>query len=322
MKISDLQVQFSVSTGLFTRQQLHAVNHVSLTIMQGSIMGLVGESGSGKSTLGRALLQLEKPAGGSIDFEGLELTHAARPDIARLRQQTAMIFQNPLNSLNPRQTIGAAIGEVLRVHRKRPANQIEARIDELLTLTGLSPGYKTRYPRELSGGQCQRAAIARALAIEPRLIVADECVAALDVSIQAQIVNLLLELQQQMNLTILFIAHDLSIVRQLCDEVAIMYLGRIVEQGPAEAIFSHPRHPYTAALLNAIPGLSVDHPIPETTLKPTWAGELPSPLNLPSGCAFHPRCPKATQHCMTGNPPAMQTINHHTYACHLPITQG
>ncbi|MEI8633177.1 ATP-binding cassette domain-containing protein [Vibrio sp. PP-XX7] len=161
MKISDLQVQFSVSTGLFTRQPLHAVNHVSLTLMQGSIMGLVGESGSGKSTLGRALLQLEKPTGGSIDFEGLELIHATRPDIARLRQQTAMIFQNPLNSLNPRQSIGAAIGEVLRVHRKRPPSQIEARVDELLTLTGLSPEYKTRYPHELSGGQCQQAAIAR-----------------------------------------------------------------------------------------------------------------------------------------------------------------
>lgn len=315
VEITNLNVTFSLSTGLFKKQQLHAVNDVSLSIESGSIVGLVGESGSGKSTLGRALLQLEKSSGGTIYFDGLDLSAATFADLRALRQQTAMIFQDPFSSFNPRQTIGQAISEVLRVHNKRPKELIDARVDELLTLTGLSRDYKDRYPSQLSGGQCQRAAIARALAIEPRLIVADECVAALDVSIQAQIVNLLDDLSKKMGLTILFIAHDLAIVRHLCDAIAIMYLGRIVETGPTDVIFDSPRHPYTAALLSAIPDINPDNSLEQVSLM----GEPPSPLNLPSGCAFHTRCHKATAECGKALPPQMQINNHQSYACILPM---
>ncbi|WP_110686360.1 ABC transporter ATP-binding protein [Salinicola aestuarinus] len=317
LEVERLSVSFPVTgpglKGLFLKQKLHAVNAVSLQVEPGSVVGLVGESGSGKSTLGRAMLKLEPSCAGSITFDGLQLDNATQSDIARLRQQTAMIFQDPYSSLNPRQTLGEAIAEVLKVHRKCSAEKRASRVDELLTLTGLSGDYKSRYPKQLSGGQCQRAAIARALAIEPRLIVADECVAALDVSIQAQIVNLLLELQRKINLTLLFIAHDLSIVRRLCDRVAVMYLGRIVEEGPTESVFSHPRHPYTAALISAIPDIDPERRLPDTLLR----GEPPSPLDLPDGCAFHTRCCFAREACRKGEAPELRGDGNHQYACLL-----
>jgi len=245
------------------------------------------------------------------------LAHGSAIDIARLRQETAMIFQDPYAALNPRHTIGETIAEVLRVQRKVPAERIPARVNELLDLVGLRPELASRKPGALSGGQCQRVGIARALAVEPRLIIADECVAALDVSIQGQIINLLLELQQRMNLAILFIAHDLAIVRRLCDRVAVMYLGKIVEEGPVEAVFTAPRHPYTAALIEAIPEIDPHRPLP-TQLLP---GEPPSPLNLPTGCAFHPRCRYARTMCSVVLPPT-HSLHEHRYSCVLeePLT--
>jgi len=275
LEAENLSITFPVSGGIFSKKRkVHAVNQVTLKIHAGETLGMVGESGSGKSTLGRALLQLERISGGEVRFEGQRITHGLKSDVVRLRQQTAMVFQDPFSSLNPTQTIGRSIAEVLRVHHKVPRHVIEARVAQLLILVGLHPDQSRVKPAQLSGGQCQRAAIARALAIEPRLIVADECVAALDVSIQGQIVNLLMDLQEKMGLAMLFIAHDLAIVRRLCDRVAVMYLGRIVEEGPVEAVFTQPRHPYAASLIAAIPEIDPDKPLQETS----QAAELPSPI--------------------------------------------
>ncbi|WP_436873388.1 ABC transporter ATP-binding protein [Kosakonia sacchari] len=328
LEADNVSVTFPVSGGLLSKKRVvHAVNQVTLKIHAGETLGLVGESGSGKSTLGRALLQLEKINDGEVRFDGHRVTHGLKSDIARLRLQTAMIFQDPFASLNPRQTIGESISEVLRVHQKVPRDRISARVEELLTLVGLRSEHAAAKPGQLSGGQCQRAGIARALAIEPRLIVADECVAALDVSIQGQIVNLLMDLREKMGLAILFIAHDLAIVRRLCDRVAVMYLGRIVEEGPAEAVFTHPRHPYTAALISAIPEIDPDKPLPQETL----TGEPPSPVAIPQGCAFHPRCPYAQVQCRTGALPPTRQIADHAWTCVLthageksvfPLTEG
>ena len=251
LHVKDLQVRFAApGSGPFgiNRQWVKAVNGVSLNLATGEVLGLVGESGSGKSTLGRAILRLTEVSAGQILFDGVDMAQGKRIDIERLRHETAMIFQDPYTALNPRLSIGDTLAEVLRVRCAIPESLIRHRVDELLTLVGLRPELANRKPGSLSGGQCQRVGIARALAIEPRLIIADECVAALDVSIQGQIINLLLELRQRMNLAILFIAHDLAIVRRLCDRVAVMYLGEIVEQGPTEAVFSSPRHPYTCLL--------------------------------------------------------------------------
>ncbi len=321
LEAEDLQVSFPLSGGnplRWNRQRVHAVNGVSLRLYPGETLGLVGESGSGKSTLGRAILQLEKTSGGIVRFDGHQVTQGLTSDIRRLRQQTAMIFQDPFASLNPRQTIGAAIAEVLRVHRKVPAPAVAARVSELLTLVGLVPEQADSRPGALSGGQCQRAGIARALALEPRLMVADECVAALDVSIQGQIINLLMELREKMGLAILFIAHDLAIVRRLCDRVAVMYLGRIVEEGPAEQVFMAPRHPYTAALVAAIPDINPDLPLPADPL----GGEPPSPIAIPAGCAFHPRCPYARPSCHSGPRPETRHIADHAFACVLDRNTG
>ncbi|MGG7445500.1 ABC transporter ATP-binding protein [Kosakonia oryzendophytica] len=327
LEADNVSVTFPVSGSLLSKKRVvQAVSQVTLALHAGETLGLVGESGSGKSTLGRALLQLERISAGEVRFDGSRITHGLKSDVARLRQQTAMIFQDPFASLNPRQTLGESIAEVLRVHQKVPRHAVAARVAELLTLVGLRPEQASARPGQLSGGQCQRAGIARALAIEPRLIVADECVAALDVSIQGQIVNLLMDLRDRMGLAILFIAHDLAIVRRLCDRVAVMYLGRIVEEGPAEAVFTRPRHPYTAALVAAIPEIDPDKPLPDTAL----GGEPPSPIAVPQGCAFHPRCPHAQVQCRTDAPPTRQ-IADHAWTCVLthagdktvfPLTEG
>lgn len=328
LEVEELSVVFPVSGGLgLKKRYVQAVNGVSLHINAGETLGLVGESGSGKSTLGRAILHLETASAGRVRFRGQLITDGVKPDIARLRQQTAMIFQDPFSSLNPRQTLGESISEVLRVHQKVAKADIPARVSELLTLVGLSPEHAGKRPQALSGGQCQRAGIARALAIEPRLIVADECVAALDVSIQAQIINLLMDLRENMGLAILFIAHDLAIVRRLCDRVAVMYLGRIVESGPTQTVFNTPRHPYTAALVAAIPEIDPDRPLPAHPLQ----GEPPSPVSLPAGCAFHPRCVHALPVCRQGAVPETRHIADHAFACVLdshsrdrlyPMTEG
>ncbi|KAA9000659.1 ABC transporter ATP-binding protein [Affinibrenneria salicis] len=313
LEVEDLVVTFPAGGFGRRKRLLHAVNGVSLRINAGEIVGLVGESGSGKSTLGRAILQLEAPVAGQVRFDGRAVTRGQKPAIARLRRQTAMIFQDPFSSLNPRQTIGASIAEVLRVHGKAGKAAIPARVNALLNQVGLRAEHGACRPASLSGGQCQRAGIARALALEPRLIIADECVAALDVSIQGQIINLLLDLRERMGLAILFIAHDLAIVRSLCDRVAVMYLGRIVESGPVDAVFSRPRHPYTAALMAAIPEIDPDRPLPANPL----SGELPSPLAMPSGCAFHPRCGYALAGCRTGAPPPTRHLADRAFACVL-----
>ncbi len=314
LEAEDLSVSFPVSEGLGLRRRfVRAVNGVSLSIGAGETWGLVGESGSGKSTLGRALLHLEKASAGQVRFEGRVITGAPPSTIAALRRQTAMIFQDPFSSLNPRQSVGESIGEVLRVHDKASGPALARRVDELLGLVGLSPDYAKRRPQALSGGQCQRVAIARALAIEPRLIVADECVAALDVSIQAQIVNLLMDLRERMGLAILFIAHDLAVVRRLCDRVAVMYLGRLVETGPTQAIFERPMHPYTAALVAAIPEMDPDREMPVDALR----GEPPSPVSVPAGCPFHPRCAHALPECRQGRAPEPRVRGDHAFACVL-----
>lgn len=315
LKVKDLHVRFAApGTGLLgmNRQWLTAVNGVSLTLSAGETLGLVGESGSGKSSLGRAILHLNEIYAGQVLFDGVDMAHAGKIDIQRLRHETAMVFQDPYAALNPRLSIGQTLAEVLRVQRKVPEPLIAARVDELLTQVGLRPELAARKPHALSGGQCQRVGIARALAVEPRLIVADECVAALDVSIQGQIINLLLELRQRMNLAIVFIAHDLAIVRRLCDRVAVMYLGKIVEEGPVEDVFRSPRHPYTAALIQSIPEIDPTRALPIDPLP----GEPPSPLQLPSGCAFHPRCRYVRPTCSQVAPPTRQ-LDARRYDCVL-----
>ncbi|WP_460145771.1 ABC transporter ATP-binding protein [Pseudomonas sp. S2_A02] len=315
LEVKDLQVRFAApGTGLLgmNRQWLTAVNGVSLNLSAGETLGLVGESGSGKSSLGRAILHLNEIYAGQVLFDGVDMAHAGKIDIERLRHETAMVFQDPYAALNPRLSIGQTLAEVLRVQRKVPEPLIAARVDELLTLVGLRPELAARKPHALSGGQCQRVGIARALAVEPRLIVADECVAALDVSIQGQIINLLLELRQRMNLAIVFIAHDLAIVRRLCDRVAVMYLGKIVEEGPVEDIFRSPRHPYTAALIQSIPEIDPARALPTDPLP----GEPPSPLQLPTGCAFHPRCRYVRPTCSQVAPPTRQ-LDARRYDCVL-----
>jgi peptide/nickel transport system ATP-binding protein len=314
--VDNLEVRFpAAGTGPFGfgRRYLKAVNGVSLTLRAGETLGIVGESGSGKSTLGRAILGLLEGSGGSVTFDRLPVSDGRPEHVARLRRETAMIFQDPQGSLNPRMSVGAAIAEVVRVHRKVPSDGIERRVGELLTMVGLRPEFASRRPHMLSGGQCQRVGIARALAVEPRMIIADECVAALDVSIQGQIVNLLMELRQRMGLALVFIAHDLAIVRRLCDRVAVMYLGRIVEEGPTAEIFRAPRHPYTAALISAIPEIDPNRRLPDEPL----AGDPPSPLDLPAGCSFHPRCAFAMAQCRTDPPPPTRRGDGRRWTCVL-----
>ena len=318
LAVRDLEVRFrggGIGLPGFGARYVNAVNRVSLSVAPGETLGIVGESGCGKSTLGRAILNLVDAQGGEIRFDGDLISPHSKTSVARLRARTAMIFQDPYASLNPKLDIGEAIAEVLRVHRKASAEAIPARVTQLLQLVGLSPDLAQRKPHQLSGGQCQRVGIARALAVEPGLIIADECVAALDVSIQAQILNLLMELQRRMNLSLIFISHDLGVVRHLCQRVAVMYLGRIVEVGPTEAIFTAPKHPYTRALLAAVPDIDPDRVLAPAQLR----GEPPSPLDLPAGCPFHPRCPHAQEICAQGVPPALRQVGDAEVACHFDL---
>ncbi|MFN3461329.1 MAG: ABC transporter ATP-binding protein, partial [Oceanibaculum sp.] len=309
LQVEDLAVHFRADRGRMVR----AVNGASFDLWPGETLGLVGESGCGKSTLGRALLRLGPITAGKARFDGIDLARADAAGIARLRRETAMIFQDPYSALNPRLPIGAAIAEVLSVQKKVPRAQVPARVAALMDMVGLAPELADRRPAVLSGGQCQRAGIARALAVEPKLIIADECVAALDVSIQAQIINLLIELKARMNLALIFIAHDLGVVRRLCDRVAVMYLGRIVESGATEAVFGNPKHPYTRALMRAIPEIDPDRGLPADPL----GGEPPSPLDLPPGCPFHPRCPQVMDVCRQDPVPATRLVDRCRVDCHL-----
>jgi peptide/nickel transport system ATP-binding protein len=290
-------------------RHLTAVDGVSLSVRPGETLGIVGESGCGKSTLGRALIGLEPLAGGVVRLQDAEVTDALPPD---RRRRAQMIFQDPVGALNPLMTVREALAEPLRVHRLLPLEQIPARVDELMRLVGLQSDLAGRRPAELSGGQCQRVGIARALAVEPDLIVADECVSALDVSIQAQVLALLADLRARLGLTLVFISHDLGVVRQFCDRVAVLYLGRVVEEGPVEEVLSRPRHPYTAALRAAAPVMQAGAPLPARL-----AGEPPSPTDRPPGCPYHPRCPHVFDACRLGSPPGLAGTGGRAVACHL-----
>jgi oligopeptide transport system ATP-binding protein len=276
---------------------VRAVDGISFDLHRGRTLGLVGESGSGKSTTGRALVQLSAPSAGSIKFEGRELLGDAGEATADLRRRVQMIFQDPYSSLNPRMTVGAIIGEPLAIHRIGNAEERRARVKELLEIVGLPLRSAERFPHQFSGGQRQRIGIARALALRPDLVIADEPISALDVSIQAQILNLLRRLTKDLGLATIFIAHQLAVVRYVCDEVAVMYLGRIVERGPIDAVFSKPQHPYTVALLSAHP-----EPGAPPARRAAIKGDIPSPLNIPSGCRFRTRCPYAEERCLEPPP--------------------
>jgi peptide/nickel transport system ATP-binding protein len=314
LDLKDVGKTFSIRAGLLRRPFLiRAVNDVTLTISRGETLGLVGESGCGKSTLGRLVLRLDDPTAGTIRFEGVDLARLGRDEMLAVRKRMQVIFQDPYSSLNPRMTVGQIIAEPMRVHAILPRSEIPGRVAELLQTVGLFPYMALRYPHELSGGQRQRVGIARALSVNPNVIVCDEAVSALDVSIQGQVINLLEDLQQKLGLTYLFIAHDLAVVRHISSRVAVMYLGRIVEQAPAEELFANPKHPYTQALLAAapIPDPAIERARPRQIIK----GELPSPFNPPVGCVFHPRCPLATAECKQAVPATRELAPAHTVAC-------
>ena len=317
LDVRHLSKHFGPTTGLLKRLKgetsapLIAVDDVSFSIGKGEIFSLVGESGSGKTTLGRALLRLIEPTSGEVHFDGTDLVALDATAMRAMRRQVQMIFQDPYSSLNPRMTARQAIGEVLRVHAVRPETQIDARIREILSLVGLPAEALDRTPRHFSGGQRQRLGIARALAMEPRFIVADEPVSAVDVSVQAQIMNLLLDLRNRLGLTLLFIAHDLSVVRYLSDRTTVLYLGRIMEVAPTEELFAAPRHPYTKALLSAILDPDTIGRRERVILK----GDVPSPINPPSGCVFRERCPFALDACAREVPVLRPVTPDHIKAC-------
>jgi oligopeptide/dipeptide ABC transporter ATP-binding protein len=318
LRADDLTLGFAVRRGVGDLlrggppRRVQALAGVTLAIERGQTLAVVGESGCGKSTLARALVRLLPLDGGQIDYDGQDVRALRGEALRRYNRRVQMVFQDPYGSLNPRMTVGETIGEALRVHRMVPEPQVEARVLELLDLVRLPAAAAGRQPHAFSGGQRQRIAIARALAVEPELLIADEIVSALDVSVQAQVLNLLLDMQERLGLAILFVSHDLRVVRHLAHGVAVMYLGRVVEQGPAAAVFDAPQHPYTQALLRAAPTLDPTRRETEAALR----GELPSPLRVPPGCPFHPRCPHAFDRCRTERP-AMRIRAGHGAACHL-----
>jgi oligopeptide transport system ATP-binding protein len=316
LQLNDVKTHFPITRGFLVKRHIgtvKAVDGVNLTVRRGEVLGLVGESGCGKSTLARTILQLVPTTDGTVVLNGRNLATSSARELLAARRDLQMVFQDPYASLNPRMTVFATLAEPLLVHRVCPPADVAARVAELMRLVGLAPRFMQKYPHEFSGGQRQRIAIARALALEPKVIVADEPVSALDVSIQAQILNLLAQLTKKMNLTLIFIAHDLSVVKHISDRVAVMYLGKIVELGLAADVIERPRHPYTRALVSAIPTPNPD--TERTRQRIVLAGDPPSPINPPAGCAFHPRCAYAQAQCKLAAPPLVDDGPTREVAC-------
>jgi peptide/nickel transport system ATP-binding protein/oligopeptide transport system ATP-binding protein len=323
MQVRDLVKHFPIHAGFFRRQvgAVQAVDGVSFDVLRGETLGIVGESGCGKSTTARLLLRLMEPTAGSIDFEGKEIAHIKGAELKALRREMQMIFQDPYSSLNPRKTVGSIISDPFVIHgMHKEGGARKKAVQELMDTVGLNPEHYNRYPHEFSGGQRQRIGVARALALKPKLIIADEPVSALDVSIQAQVLNLLRELQRRMGLTLIFIAHDLSVVRHMCDRVAVMYLGRIVELATSDQLYSHPRMPYTGALMSAVP--VADPRLAAAKKRQVLTGDVPSPTNPPPGCRFHTRCWKAQEVCRNEDPPLDPKDGGNLAACHFPLTDA
>ncbi len=317
LEVESLKVYFPITSGIVLDRHVgdvKAVDDVSFTIDQGETLGLVGESGCGKSTLGRAILRLYEPTAGRVTFDGRDITHLKESGLRPLRRRMQMVFQDPFASLNPRHSVGRIVGEPLRTHSISGRSETSTRVRELLSLVGLPPDAVGRYPHEFSGGQRQRIGLARALALNPEFLVCDEPVSALDVSIQAQIINLMEKLQSELGLTYLFIAHDLAVVRHISDRIAVMYLGKIVEVAPADDLYDNPLHPYTITLLSSIP---IPDPRVERRRTPIRVqGDLPSPANPPAACRFHTRCPFVQPTRCAEDEPLLRTLDGHLVACH------
>ncbi|MFE4826803.1 ABC transporter ATP-binding protein [Streptomyces sp. NPDC056672] len=319
LKVTGLAKHFPITKGVLKRKvgAVKAVDGLTFDVRPGETLGVVGESGCGKSTMGRLITRLLEPTGGKVEFEGRDITHLSAGALRPMRRDVQMIFQDPYGSLNPRHTVGGIIGTPFKLQGIEPEGGVKKEVQRLLELVGLSPEHYNRYPHEFSGGQRQRIGIARALALNPKLVVADEPVSALDVSIQAQVVNLLDDLQDELGLTYVIIAHDLSVIRHVSDRIAVMYLGKIVELADRSSLYESPKHPYTKALLSAVP-------VPDPSRRGGKSdrillkGDVPSPINPPSGCRFHTRCWKATEICRTTEPPLLQLAPGHQAACHHP----
>ncbi len=306
-----------------SREVVHAVDGVTLEIRRGETVGLVGETGCGKSTLARCLARLQDLTAGTVEFEGHDISHLKPRHLGHVRREMQVIFQDPFGSLNPKRRVGAIIGDPFAIHNVASGSERKRRVQEMMELVGLNPEHYNRFPAEFSGGQRQRIGVAGALALRPKLVICDEPVSALDVSIRAQVLNLLVDLQQQLDLTYIFISHDLSVVRHVSDRLMLMYLGKVAESGPSEDIYRHPRHPYANALLSAIP--LPDPKLAASRQRIVLAGDVPSPLHPPPGCRFRPRCPKAQQRCIDEEPrlePRLGDPAAHDTACHFPVAEG